>query len=103
MYDLNISFISPTAPYEILDTINLLKVGKLTGPNNIPIELLKVLSVCISSPLSDIINQSFQTGNFPVKIQQARVIPLCKKGCPLSASNYRLKSLLSYSVKLQRN
>ncbi len=93
-------FISPTAPYEISDIINLLKIGKSTGPNSIPIKLLKILSVCISSPLSDIINESFQSGIFPAKMQQAKVIPLFKKGCPLTASNYRPISLLSVFSKI---
>ncbi len=59
-----------------------------------------MLSACISSPLSDIINESFQCGIFPAKMEQARVIPLYKKGCPLSASNYRPISLLSIFSKI---
>ena len=96
----NTFFIFPTAPYEISDIINLIKTGKSTGPNSIPIKLLKVLSLYISSPLSDIINESFQSGIFPVKMQQAKVIPLFKKGCPLTASNYRPISLLSVFSKI---
>ena len=93
-------FISPAAPYEISDIIILLKTGKSIGPNSIPLKLLKILSPHISSPLSLIINESFQSGIFPVKMQQAKVTPLFKKGCPLTASNYRPISLLSIFSKI---
>ncbi len=49
--------------------IALLKPGKSLGPNSIPIKILKLLSPLISSPLSQIINESFQTGVFPVKMK----------------------------------
>ena len=73
-------FISPETPYEISDIIDLFKTGKSIGPNSIPLKLLKILSVHISSPLSHIINESFQSGIFPEKMQQAKIIPLFKKG-----------------------
>ena len=93
-------FISPAAPYEISDIIDLLKTGKSIGPNSIPIKLLKILSPHIFSPLSLIIDESFQSGIFPVKMQQAKVIPLFKKGCPLTTSNDRPISLLSVFSKI---
>ena len=90
----------PTAPYEVSDVINLLNTGKSTGPNSIPSKLLTVVSLYISSPLSDIINESFQSGIFPAEMQRAKVIPLFKTGCPLTASNYRPISLLSVFSKI---
>ena len=60
-------FITPTAPYEILDIIGSLKTGKSLGPNSIPLKILKILSPHISPPLSHIINESFQSGIFPEK------------------------------------
>ena len=79
----------------ISDIISLLKSGKSLGPNSIPTKILKLLSPLISSPLSQIINESFQSGMLPDKMKLAKVIPLFKKGCPLTASNYRPISLLS--------
>ena len=35
----NSFFITPSAPYEVLDIINTLKTGKSIGPNSIPIKL----------------------------------------------------------------
>ena len=53
-----------------------------------------------SSPLSQIINESFQSGILPDLTKLAKVIPLFKKGCPLTASNCRPISLLSVSSKI---
>ena len=43
-------YISPAAPYEISDIINLSKTDKSIGPNSIPSKLIKILSPYISSP-----------------------------------------------------
>ena len=63
-------------------------------------KVLKCLSPLISSPLSQIINESLQSAIFPEKMRLAKVIPLIKKGCPLTASNYRPISLLSVFSKI---
>ena len=96
----NSLFTAPTVPTEISDIISLLKSGKSLGPNSIPMKILKSLSPLISSPLSQIINESFQSGMFPDKMKLAKVIPLFKKGCVLRASNYRLISPLSVFSKI---
>ena len=93
-------FISPSVPYEISDIIDQFKTGKSIGPNSIPMKLFKILSPYVSSPLSLIINESFQTGVFPTKMKQAKVIPLFKKGCSVTSSNYRPISLLSVFSKI---
>ena len=43
---------------------------------------------------------SFLSFVFPVKMQQAKVIPLFKNGCPLTASNYQPIFLLSVFSKI---
>ena len=96
----NSFFTAPSVPNEISEIISLLKTGKSLGPNSIPMKILKALSPLISSPLSQIINESFQSGIFPDKMKFAKVIPLFKKGCPLVASNYRPISLLSVFSKI---
>ena len=93
-------FMTPVIPMEVSDIISLLNTGKSIGPNSIPTKLLKILSLHICSPLSDIINDSFQSWAFPEKLQLAKVIPLFKEGCPLTASNYRPISLLSVFSKI---
>ena len=65
-------FMTPVLPMEISDIISSLKAGKSIGPTSIPTKLLKVLCPHICSPLSDIINESFQSGTFPEKLQLAK-------------------------------
>ena len=91
-----IFFLIPSTAFEIYDIIGLLKTIKSVGPNSIPIKLLKILSIYISYPLSQIMNESFCTGIFPEKMQHAKVVPLLKKGCPVTAPSYL------FLVKFQR-
>ena len=98
--ELGILFVAPSTPFEVSDIISLLQSGKLLGPNSIPMKILKLLSPLISSPLSQIINESFQSGIFPDKMKLAKVIPLFKTGCTLTASNYRPTSILSVFSKI---
>ena len=64
--------------------------------------MLKILSPHISSPLSQIIKESFLSGIFAEERQHAKVIPLFKKGCPVTLSNYRPISLLSVFSKISK-
>ena len=57
----------------------------------------------ISSPLSQLINDSIQRGIFPDKVKLAKVIPLFMKGCVVTTSNYRPISLLSVFSKITEN
>ena len=75
-------------------------MGKSSGPNSIPIKILKVLDLPISNDLSILINESFETGIFPEKLKIAKVIPIFKKGLTSRKSNYRPISLLSVFSKL---
>ena len=91
---------APSVPFEISDIISALKSGKSLGPNSIPMKVLKCLSPLISSPPSQIMNESFQSGILPKKMRLAKAIPFIKKGCPLSTPNYRPISLLSVFSKI---
>ena len=96
----NSFFISPTVPDEVSSIIQSLKKNKSTGPNSIPVKLLKILDPHISVQLSQIINDSFQNGIFPDKLKIAKVIPIFKKGDATKDSNYRPISLLSVFSKI---
>ena len=80
--------------------IKSLKNGKSSGPNSIPVKLLKLLDDSISSDLSILINESFAIGIFPDKLKIAKVIPIFKKGVRTKTSNYRPISLLSTFSKI---
>lgn len=93
-------FLSPVTNIEIIDIISTLNSNKATGPYSIPIVLLKILKNYISHPLEILFNCSFTTGTVPDHFKMAKVIPVFKKGSPLTVSNYRPISLLSIFNKI---
>ena len=93
-------FMSPTKPEEVFDIITSLDINKSTGPNSIPVYVLKVFNNFFSDKLSKIINISFLTGVFPDLCKIAKVIPIFKKDNQLLCGNYRPISLLPVFSKI---
>ena len=93
-------FLSNVTPEEIKTLKNSLQEGKAVEPYNIPVRLLKMISLQISLPLCLIINKSFITGIFPDNLKLAKVITLYKKGSKDNPTNYRPISLLSIFSKI---
>ena len=85
----------PTTPKEISDLIQTLSSNKSTGPNSIPMSILKKIKNEISIPLSAIISNPFENGIFSNLLKSAQVIPVFKNGSRLSCNNYRPISLVS--------
>ena len=92
--------LTPTTSSEIEMHLVSFDSQKSVGPNSIPTFLLKKISKQISTPLSKLVNFSFDTGTYPDKLKIAKVIPIFKSGCELSVNNYRPISLLSNFNKL---
>ena len=84
---------------EVLDIIKDLE-SKSTGPNSIPIKLLKMIPDLILVPLCRIINNSFKSGIFPDPLKISKVIPIHKEGPTDDINNYRPISLLSIFDKI---
>ena len=93
-------FLSPTIPDEIEKIIDKLNPSKSTGPNGIPVFILKAFKGFFSYRLSKLINLCFETGEFPLILKLAKVIPLHKKESVLNFLNYRPISLLSVFSKI---
>jgi hypothetical protein len=93
-------FLSPVTPDEFSNSNLSLSSNNWSGPNSIPIKILKLIHQDISFPLSNIINLSFTKGRFPSTLKLSKVIPVFKKGSPLESSNYRPISLLSNIEKI---
>ena len=96
----NSFFLSSTTLTEVSAIISALKDNRASGPNSIPIKLLKTLNSHISVSLSILINQSFESGIFPDKLKIAQIIPIFKKDDSSLVSNYRPISLLSIFSKV---
>ena len=75
----NMFLLTPTEKNEISFIISSLDSHKSSGPNSIPVKMLKLLKNDISQQLSDIFNISFLTGQFPSLLKIAKVIPIHKK------------------------
>ena len=90
----------PCTPNEVFLLIEGLNKHKGTGPNGIPTEILKIINLPLSIPLSKIYNICIKTGVQPEKLKLAHAIPIFKKGSRLLVSNYRPISLLSNLNKI---
>lgn len=87
-------FISPVEVKEVEKVIDSLKNKKSFGSDNIPVCALKCVIQHIATPITNIVNASFESGVFPSKLKISVVKPLYKKGSKLDAANYRPISLL---------
>ena len=96
----NTFFLSPTKPEEISELIDRLDPKKSTGPNGIPVFIIKAFKDFFSFWLSKLINLCFEAGEFPDLLKLAKVIPLHKKESVLNFLNYRPISLLSVFSKI---
>ena len=85
---------------EIKSIITSLNLNKASGPNSIPTKILHLLKEEISTPLCNIFNLSFSTGQHPDILKIAKTIPVFKKGSRLLVCNYRPISLLSNLNKI---
>ena len=69
---------------------------KASGPNSIPIKILKLMQNDVSDQLAVLFNLSFFTsGSFPTILKTSKLTPIYKKDSKLKCSNYRPISLLS--------
>ena len=84
----------------VLAALKGLKVGKATGPDEIPAKLLKETASVIASSLCKIFNKSLQLGSLPSDWKLANVVPVHKKGAKDHVENYRPISLLPIVSKV---
>ena len=93
-------YLSPTTSQEIDKLIDSLDVNKSSGPNSIPVFILKIMKPFFSKWLSILINLSYRVSTFPDLLKVAKVTPIHKKDCKLKHTNYRPISLLSVISKI---
>ena len=69
--------------------IKNLNLNKTCGPNSCLTNLLKVGEHLLSTPISFIINKSFETGVLPSSLKLACLVPLLQCGAQDKCGNYR--------------
>ena len=92
-------FFQPISPANVYNAIKSLK-NKPNNINTVSSQILKSINRIISIPLSQIINDSFSTGEFPDPLKEARVTPIFKEGERSKLSNYRPISVLPILSKV---
>ena len=86
-------YFTPTNQFEILKTINNLKITS-SGYDDIHPKIIKQISTFIALPLTHIINTSLVTGVVPSKFKIAKAIPIFIAGQCDDMYNYRPISIL---------
>ena len=89
-------FLEPTDEVEIKKSIRNLKEGA-PGQDGITANNINCITDHIASPLTQIVNLSFEQGIFPEELKTASVTPLYKAKDPMLFNNYRPISLYSLS------
>ena len=76
--------------------INKVDIKKATGKDGIFPKILKIAKPAIVKPITDLINKTIKTSEFPKKLKEAQVVPCFKKNNTLDKSNYRPVSMLTF-------
>ncbi|XP_065573830.1 uncharacterized protein LOC136035784 [Artemia franciscana] len=92
--------LNSVSEFEVAGIVNALKGSSSSGPDKIPTRVIRAILPTILSPLTKLVNLSFEKGIFPESLKRAKVIVLCKGGSRSDPANYRLISLLSVFSKI---
>ena len=87
----------------IVKLLQDLNPNKASGPDNIPVRILKECAEQIAPFLQAMFTQSFETGNIPSDWKMAFITPLFKKGDRSLPSHHRPVSLTSVCSKLMEH
>ena len=88
-------YLFKTSESEIRKIIKSLKNTNSTGFDNFSTKFIKLTISILAPALAKLFNLSIQTGTYPDNLKVAKVIPIFKKGDPVSVNNYRPISILS--------
>jgi hypothetical protein len=94
------SMSDPIISQDILDVIKQLKPKHSLDPTNLSMIILKAVSHQICMPLKHIVNLSLSSGEIPIQMKTAKIVPIFKSGEPTEINNYRPISLLSTFGKI---
>ena len=89
----------PVLREELEAAVKALKMGKSTGVDNMPTELIQAGEAMIEI-LTSICNKIWKTGDWPSTWTQSLIITLSKKGNLQLCQNYRTINLISHPSKV---
>ena len=92
--EIEIFSFTPVSSDTVEKVISNLNVKKATGVDNISAKIIKACAPVVSIAISNLINISFRSCEFPAGLKRAQVIPLFKKKDPLNKENYHPVSVL---------
>ena len=93
----------PVGHEEVYRKLNNLKCNKVTGCDQMPAKVLKIVSQNLATPLASIINASINQSRFPQDLKLADVSPVYNKKDNLNKENYRPVSILPSVSKIYEN
>lgn len=85
---------------EIVYALETMKPGKAAGPDQIPIELIKLFNDDVIDVLLDLFNRIYDTGEIPEQWLSSTFVLIPKKPNPRECSDYRTIALMSHTLKL---
>ena len=88
---------------EVAKAIRQLKVGKATGDDGIPAELVKGLSADGIEGITKLCQEMYETGTWPEDFTRVRMKPIPKKAGTQKCGEYRTLSLISHTSKVMLN
>eukprot|EP00061_Rhincodon_typus_P001427 g14762.t1 len=87
-------------PHDIKKPLETLDLEKATGPDNIPMIVLKTCAPELATPLAKLFQYIYNTGIYPTMWKIAQVCPVRKKQDNYNLANYCPISLLSIICKV---
>ncbi|CAB4007626.1 Hypothetical predicted protein [Paramuricea clavata] len=81
-------------PSEAYDVLHCLEPSKASGPDNIPIRLLKQCAHSITPSLACLLSKFLKQASLPSEWKLSNIIPLHNKGIKNFVENYRPISLM---------
>lgn len=84
---------------EVLHAISIAKNRKASGPDELPIEAIKLIDEDNINLIVKLFNMIYETGNIPHDWLRSTFITIPKKLHPRQCSDYRLISLMSHMLK----
>lgn len=87
--------ITKFSPDEVESQIDKLKPRSSVGPDNVPPYIVKAIKSLLAIPLAYIFNLAVESGTYPRRWKQSRVVPILKSGDKALVNNYRPIAILS--------